>query len=222
MTPVVPPALAALAARVPLAETTLAVAGRALRLVHPSNAEALISEEDFARDERLPYWADIWPSSLVLAARLLEAPPPGRTLLELGCGAGVVAVAAAMAGFAVTATDYYDDALAVTAHNVARHGLDAATRLVDWRAWPADLGRFDVVAAADVLYERPYGLLVAAAIDAALADDGVALVADQGRVGAEPFVEACAARGLRVTGVRADAPDGVSVALRLTVYEVRR
>jgi hypothetical protein len=40
---------------------------RPLRMVHPRNAEALIDEGDFARDERLPYWAEIWPSAYTLA-----------------------------------------------------------------------------------------------------------------------------------------------------------
>ena len=36
-------------------------------LLHPASAEDLINEQDFERDERLPYWADKWPSSFVLA-----------------------------------------------------------------------------------------------------------------------------------------------------------
>jgi len=70
--------------------------------------------------------------------------------------------------------------------------------MVDWRAMPDDLGTFDVVLASDVLYERPYGSLVAGAIAQVLAVDGVAIVADPGRVGREPFLEALAGHGLRI------------------------
>ena len=44
--------------------------GRELELVAPRSAEDLLSEEDFERDERLPYWADLWPSSYALADRV--------------------------------------------------------------------------------------------------------------------------------------------------------
>jgi len=51
----------------------LDVAGREMVLLHPESAEDLIDERDFEHDERLPYWAEIWPSSRVLAAQLVHA-----------------------------------------------------------------------------------------------------------------------------------------------------
>jgi hypothetical protein len=41
----------------------LELAGRSIQLLMPANADDLISEADFDRDERLPYWADLWPSA---------------------------------------------------------------------------------------------------------------------------------------------------------------
>src|SRR5881392_4229957 len=35
-------------------------------LLHPANPEDLIDEQEFERDERLPYWADLWPSAKLL------------------------------------------------------------------------------------------------------------------------------------------------------------
>ena len=77
----------------------IAVGGRQFQMLHPRSADDLISEEDFDRDERLPYWAEIWPSARVLAGRVACENGRGRRLLELGCGSGLVAVAAARAGF---------------------------------------------------------------------------------------------------------------------------
>jgi predicted nicotinamide N-methyase len=70
--------------------------------------------------------------------------------------------------------------------------------MVDWRDLPTDLGLFDVVVAADVLYERPYGTLVAAAIAATLSRDGVAWITDPGRSGLDAFLEQAAVHGLDV------------------------
>lgn len=165
----------------------------------PQNADLLISEEDYVKDERLPYWADLWPAARLLATTALEAKSAGRSLLELGCGLGLPTAAAVRAGFDVTSTDYYEDALHMARFNSARvNGVEPKVRMVDWRALPADLGKFDVVMAADVLYERPYGTLVAAAIAATLKPDGEAWIADPGRSGLDVFLEQATVHGLRV------------------------
>ena len=52
-----------------LVEEVVPLAGRDLRLLRPRDAEALLDEEAFEREEFLPYWAELWPSSLALAAR---------------------------------------------------------------------------------------------------------------------------------------------------------
>ena len=125
---------------------------REVRILHPANADDLISEDDFVKDERLPYWADLWPSAMILSRSVAEEHGNGARLLELGCGAGLVSVAAVIAGYDVLASDYYADALLFTRHNVERNlpGSSVRTREVDWRELPKGLGRFDRVLAADV------------------------------------------------------------------------
>lgn len=192
-------------------------------ILKPANSDDLIREEDFVRDERLPYWADVWPSSLVLAGRLLELQGCGRLALELGCGVGLSALAATTAGFDVLATDYYEDALDVTRANVFRNlGTLARTRLVDWRHLPHDLGEFALVFASDVLYETEYAGLLPVILDRLLAADGFALIADPGRVAAPIFVDACADRGL-IIGKKETRPfEAGEVRQRIDIYEIHR
>src|SRR3954470_17581177 len=102
-------------------ETLVDLERRQVKMLHPANADDLISEEDFIRDERMPYWADLWPSSLMLSRAMVNESGKGARLLELGCGAGLVSVAAVIAGYDVLATDYYDDALLFTRLNVERN-----------------------------------------------------------------------------------------------------
>lgn len=195
---------ATLRRRFHVVETTVPIGGRALSILHPESAEDLIDEREFDLDERLPYWAELWPSSRVLAEYVRAMPGGLRSLLELGCGAGLVATSASLAGFTVTVSDYYEDALRFARVNVRRNGgRSPRTLLLDWRNLPSGVGRFDVVVASDVLYERPYGALVARVLSATLNRDGIAVIADPGRVGRGDFVRALGPLGLRVV-VQAD------------------
>ena len=203
--------------------TEIPLGVRVVTIHHPRNADVLIDEDAFAVDERLPYWADLWPSARVLAERVAAMTPDDRRFLELGCGAGLVSVAAAIAGFDVTATDYYEDALRFTALNVlANTGTLIDTRAADWRRFPHDLGRFDLVAASDVLYEREYAELIASVIDRTLTARGTAVIADPGRLAAPQFVEQARERGM-IAGIADRVPyEAESVRQTIDVYEIRR
>jgi predicted nicotinamide N-methyase len=180
-------------------ETSIEAQGSPFVMLHPRARDELIDEQAFERDERLPYWADIWPSARVLAAHLSRHEGNARSALDLGCGAGLVACALARAGYRVTVSDYYREALDFARLNTwlnTRH--EAASLLLDWRALPDTLPTFDVVAAADVLYERPYGPLVAVAMARLVAPGGYAIIADPGRLGLESFIQESENTGMRV------------------------
>lgn len=235
------PELAALDRRFMLADMPVDLPMGRVVLEKPRNPDDLISEADFAEDDRLPYWADLWPAAIVLAdfleQRALQegaaqnassSEAAAERALELGCGLGLVTIAAMRAGYDVLATDYYADSTLLTARNALRvTGREPALRMVDWRAFPDDLGTFDVVLAADVLYEKAYAPLVAEAIKRTLAPDGRALVSDQGRVALGLFLEEAIARGLTPTIVHFEtrptnppAPEGSQVHA-ITIYELR-
>ncbi len=121
----------------------------------------------------------------------------GQRVLELGCGLGVVAIGAVIGGADVTATDYYEDATRFALVNVAEAtGQLIETRMVNWVDLPADLGKFDVVIASDVLYEHRYASLVANAIASTLRRGGEAIVADPGRIALQEFLDECGRLGL--------------------------
>jgi len=218
--------LAEINRRFTTAEQDVELPGLTVRLLKPRNSDDLISEADYVRDERLPYWADLWASAEVLATYVLErvesfAPHRGRAL-ELGCGLGLVSITAAKVGFDVLATDYYDDALLFVEENARRSiGKPITTRMVDWTKLPDDLGTFELVIAADVLYEMRYADVVADAVARTLAPGGVFVLADQGRIALQAFLDEASARGLesKVTQ-RVDAPEGVAKP-NITVYELR-
>jgi len=191
-------------------------------ILKPANADDLIREEDFVKDERLPYWADVWPSSTILAARLRDLDGRGKNALELGCGVGLCTIAAQSAGFSVLSTDYYEDALEFTRANVFRNlGSEARTMLFDWRHPPADLGRYDLVFASDVLYELEYATLLPEILHRAFAPGASALIADPGRIAAPVFVDECAHEGLTAPVVDTLPFASGEIRQRINIYEVR-
>lgn len=199
------------------------VGDRDLNILRPRSAEDLISESDFERDERLPYWAELWPSSTILANFIAADTRPRGRLIELGAGVGLVSIAAAIAGHEVTASDYYDDALAFARANSFRNlGYEIATAFVDWRSVSAELPQFDIVLASDVLYESRYAPLVAGVIDRLLAPSGVAYIADPGRVAANAFTDACLERGLRTSACVSRPYQAGTIRQTITVYELSR
>jgi ETFB lysine methyltransferase len=218
---------ASLRRRFRVVETEVAIAGRALSILHPASAEDLINEQDFERDERLPYWAELWPSARVLGEYVIGMKGGGRSLLELGCGAGLVATCAAVAGFAVTVSDYYEDALRFAQVNAWRNCGKAANTpvphgiVLDWRSLSETLERFEVVVASDVLYERPYGALVAQTLAATMARGGVAWLADPGRVARDAFIRALGPLKLRVADRTKFAFKDGSIEQSITVFEIR-
>jgi predicted nicotinamide N-methyase len=217
------PSLETLCRRFDVVSANIEIAGRAFELFRPRSADDLISEEDFDCNGRLPYWADVWPSSIVLAERVAAETSGGRTLLELGCGIGLVAVTAASTGFEVTATDYYAEALEFARLN-ARHNEQAisSARLVDWRDFPGDLGRFDLVVASDVLYERPSVALVAAALAKSLSPTGQAVVADPQRLHAKRFPDECGRQGLEVVRTTNVLIERSGICQTIDLFEIRR
>jgi predicted nicotinamide N-methyase len=172
------------------------VSSEELVLALPRDWEQLRHEEGGA-GRPIPYWARPWPSGLALAGSLVDDPVAvGSRVLELGCGLGAPSIVAARSGAPVLTTDGAADAVAFAAHALALNEVVADVAVVDWAAHGealVDLGPFDVVLAADVLYTR-------ANVDTALhlwprllADDGVLRLADPQRAGTRDFL--AAARG---------------------------
>ena len=128
--------------------------------------------------------------------RRVGARPPGGARPR-----GAPAPAAARTGAEVLATDEAPEALALAARNAAANGVEVATALADW-SQPGELlarGPFDVVLAADVLYERQ-SVAPLLALLPRLAPE--AWVADPGRPAAAAFLEQAEARWQVETRVR--------------------
>jgi predicted nicotinamide N-methyase len=149
----------------------------------------LIDEQDFDRDERLPYWAELWPSAVALTRHLCKRDLGRERVIELGCGVGLSTILALAQGADVLATDHYEAALDFTAYNArANLDLEPEVSILDWREPAVEgIGTFDLVLAADVLYERKNAVALADLVPQLLAPGGEAIFADPRRDEAPVF-----------------------------------
>jgi predicted nicotinamide N-methyase len=109
-------------------------------------------ERSFLMDEP-PYWAFCWSSGQVLAEWIWKFPEVvyGKRVLDFGSGSGVTAIAAALCGAReVVALD--SDILAIEAI-LANAELNRVSLKIA-RDLSAVRGHFDVVLAADILYDK--------------------------------------------------------------------
>ncbi len=103
--------------------------------------------------EKPPFWTFCWASGQALAGWILNNPHyvRGRRVLDFGCGSGVVAIAAKLAGAReAVAFDSDPDAVVAAEENSAlnRVSIKTVNRLEEINF------SFDVVLAADILYDR--------------------------------------------------------------------
>lgn len=125
-----------------------------LWLIDPANMARAFSPAETQRLlEAPPYWAFCWASGLALA-RWIAAHPErvrGRQVLDFGSGSGIAGLAAARAGAArVVCCDLDPLALAACRANAQANELVIET-LGDLHA---SRERFELILAADVLYDR--------------------------------------------------------------------
>jgi 2-polyprenyl-3-methyl-5-hydroxy-6-metoxy-1,4-benzoquinol methylase len=112
-------------------------------------AEAGISEAGW------PLFGLVWPSARILAEAMASQDLAGRRILEIGCGLGLASLVAHRREGDVTASDRHPLTQSFLDRNTALNDLPPmAYRTGNWGRTNPDLGRFDLIIASDVLYER--------------------------------------------------------------------
>jgi len=220
--------LSALMGRYDVVEEKIRIADRVFSLSRVRDTNALLenlSAEDLSCNDRFPFWAQLWESSLALAEWSLSSPRlEGATVLELGAGLGLAGIAAASAGAHVTLTDYASDALTCATLNAVKNlspGECARTSVahLDWRS-TFDLPRHDFIIGADILYETTVFQPLMELFRAALAPGGSIVLADPDRATGRLFLASAEEHGFTVSAhARVVHRHGGSC--RITIAELR-
>lgn len=156
---------------------------------------ALVEKEDShpdILDERMPYWAELWPSSILMADTLIARKgelPRGRWL-ELGCGPGLPGILAACLGYRGVCSDYMPEALTLARLNAAQNHCEEMIRFLplDWR-YPGIDETFSWIIAGDVAYEQRNFAPLVHSFETLLAPDGEIWLGEPGRGVAKAFFE---------------------------------
>ena len=136
----------------------------------------------------VPYWAVAWPGGQALARFLLDHPDrvAGREVIDIGCGAGLAAVAAMRAGAAgATALDHDPNAVLAAAQTARLNDVAVRVHLatIEGLADDPELPRDIIVCAGDLWYEPETGRRATTAL-ATLAARGAEIYGgDPGRPG---------------------------------------
>ena len=161
-------------------------------------------ESAFAADAYVPYWPTIWPAARMLAKAAIREPwdayPQPVTVLEVGCGLGLGGIACLARGLPVTFSDVDETALAFAAANARLNGFSNGFRTIrlDFRCPPHD-EKHPIIIGSDLMYEERLVDPLVGLLAAALAPDGLCLIADPGRYAAHAFKSKLQEAGYDVT-----------------------
>lgn len=171
---------------------------RRLPLVQMRGVSSLVRQSLTGSASEDPYWACVWPSSRALVRAVGEWDDwDGLDVLELGCGPGAGAVAAAVAGArSVLASDRVERAGEIVAENGRRCGVQIEFRSFDWNEPPPELGTFHRILASDVLYADGMLSGLLRFFSTRLQRGGKAVVTDPARVMPAGITGAARLRGL--------------------------
>jgi ETFB lysine methyltransferase len=195
-----------------------------LRVANPDELVEQLSDEEFNKDERLPYWAELWPSAIGLSRFLIKNPDliQGKKILELGCGLGLTSmILIRNEPLEFVCTDYDNNALQITRKNFLKNKLKLPDlRYLDWRN--PDLDKcFDCIVASDILYEKRFFKPISDLLKHHLKKNGLAIIAEPNRKIAIPFFKMLKNMGFRYTIQFEDVLQGEQTIV-VSIYLIER
>ncbi|WP_319525897.1 methyltransferase [uncultured Desulfosarcina sp.] len=132
--------------------TPVTINSRALKIHTPKSIDRFFDSRGSTAN--FPLWAKIWEASTVLADYLARQPAHAHeTLLEVGCGLGLVGIVAAKSGYRVTMTEIDPHALNFARANALINGCpEIVVERLDWNT-PGLTGRFDMIVGSETVYK---------------------------------------------------------------------
>lgn len=199
-------------------------------------------------DERLPYWAELWPSSLAMAKWLKsqEEIIRGRSCLDMGCGLGFTSLCAAHLGAYVLGVDYEEAAITLACENAELNQISLRTweemqslnftqseahkgsvdfRCMDWRRPCIASKSVDILFASDIVYEKAFIEPVLNFLEYSLAEQGICWIAEPSRSIFNYFLQAIEKYSFSMIEVYNERTEALSAHIpsaQVRIWEIRR
>lgn len=143
-----------------------------------------------------PMFGLVWPSARILAEAMQTQDIAGKRILEIGCGLALASLVIHRRDGDITASDRHPLAAAFLNENLRLNGLGPlAYQTGHWERENRSLGRFDLIIASDVLYERNQPATLAGFIDRHAQRAVDVIIVDPDRGNRNPFCRHMAVLG---------------------------
>ncbi|WP_029898370.1 class I SAM-dependent methyltransferase [Desulfohalovibrio reitneri] len=182
---------------------------------------------DDADEDRIPYWAEIWPGGVAVAEQMQREPGRvrGKRCLDVGCGLGLTAMVAASLGGRVAAFDLLPEALEQAARNAALNGIAPESAplwmAMDWRAPAVAPGSIDLAWGGDVVYEKRFFMPLEAMLRRALAPGGRVWLGEARREVSAHVWDNFRSLGWRVERLSSRPTTGPTSIMTVNLWELR-
>lgn len=151
-----------------------------------------------------PLFGMVWPSSRMLADAMQTRDIGTRRVLEIGCGLALASLVIHRRALDVTASDCHPLAESFLAENLRLNSLPVMPyQCGNWSRENTGLGKFDLIIASDVLYERDHPAVLATFIQRHSQADAQIVVIDPDRGNRNEFCRRMLAGGYRLDLQRA-------------------
>lgn len=152
-----------------------------------------------------PMFGQIWPSERVLANVMAVRAVTQARILELGCGLALASLVSRRRGADITATDWHPLAGAFLRENLRLNDMTCLPFVnTPWQRVNLGLGRFDLLIASDVLYERDDAGMLAKFILRHTRATAEVMIVDPNRGNRPAFNRRMHDQGFALTDTRAD------------------
>lgn len=138
-----------------------------------------------------PFWARVWPSSLVLTTylELNKELVTNKCVLEIGAGTGLPSFSIAGTAASVIISDHAPDAVELMEKNIAFLGFDNVKAMqLDWNQFPDEL-KADIVLLSDINYAPEQFDPLFKLIERFLEEGSMVIIATPQRIMGVPFIE---------------------------------
>jgi predicted nicotinamide N-methyase len=180
------------------------------------------SDHEDVKDERIPYWADLWHSAIALSQYIEKSNiiQKNMDVLEIGCGLGLPGIIAGKFSNHVTFTDYIKEPLELAEYNWKLNNDHAAQfEILDWRK-PAPSFAADILLASDVAYEKRSFKYLLHSFKKLTKPGGLILMSEPNRQFTRDFFRTLKEKGFTFSTVEYSIYyNGITT--RVNVYEIR-